>query len=158
MALSIDSGSPVPIYLQITGYIRGAVAAGVYRPGGPGRCGNTITLTGIDGATYTYCHLSLVSVQAGDTVVSGQPLGLSGGQPGTPGAGNTTGPHLHLSVRAYGQSVCPQPLLLAIIRETPIPPAAAPAVGCINPGTTTDWSIWLDRALQNSPTGKETQP
>ena len=31
--MSIDPGSPVPIFLQIVGYIRGAVAAGVYRSG-----------------------------------------------------------------------------------------------------------------------------
>jgi len=31
--VSIDPGSPVPIYRQIADYIRRAVAAGVYRPG-----------------------------------------------------------------------------------------------------------------------------
>ena len=71
-------------------------------------------------------HLSIVTVSAGDDVVAGQAIGLSGGEPGTPGAGNTTGPHLHLGIRAYGQPVCPQPLLLAILRGTPIPPTAAP--------------------------------
>ena len=31
--MSINPNSPVPVYLQIADYIRGAVAAGVYRPG-----------------------------------------------------------------------------------------------------------------------------
>lgn len=31
--MNINPNSPVPVYLQIADYIRGAVAAGVYRPG-----------------------------------------------------------------------------------------------------------------------------
>ncbi len=31
--MSINPNSPVPVYLQIADHIRGAVAAGVYRPG-----------------------------------------------------------------------------------------------------------------------------
>jgi len=46
-------------------------------------------------ASVTYCHLSAIDVTAGQQVVAGQPVGRSGGQPGTPGAGNSTGPHLH---------------------------------------------------------------
>ncbi|MEZ5230266.1 MAG: M23 family metallopeptidase [Acidimicrobiales bacterium] len=110
----------------------------------------TVIITGTDGATYTYCHLSAVAVAAGDDVTAGQAIGLSGGQPGAPGAGNTTGPHLHLGIRVYGQSVCPQPLLLAILRGTPIPPTAAPTSGCYHPGPATDWPNWLDNALARS--------
>jgi GntR family transcriptional regulator len=33
LTLSVDPHSPVPIYQQIAGYIRRAVAAGVFRPG-----------------------------------------------------------------------------------------------------------------------------
>ena len=123
--------------------------AGIYQPGGSGRCGNTVIIEGIDGARYTYCHLSLVNVNVGDQVAAGELLGLSGGQPGTPGAGNTTGPHLHLSVRAYGQAVCPQPVLLGIIRHTPIPPTAAPTSGCIGGQPGTDWAAWLELAASS---------
>jgi len=119
-------------------------AAGFYEPGEPGRCGNTVIIAGADGATYTYCHLFAVTVITGQTVIAGQGIGLTGGEPGTPGAGNSTGPHLHLGIRAYGQAVCPQPLLLAILRGTPMPPPAAPTSGCYTPGPSTDWPTWLD--------------
>jgi len=41
------------------------------------------------------CHLSRIDVKLGDYVYEGQQIGLSGGVPGTWGAGNTTGAHLH---------------------------------------------------------------
>ena len=125
----------------------GVIADDRSEPGGTGRCGNTVVIAGVDGATYTYCHLSAVAVNTNDQVEAGQAIGLSGGRPGAPGAGNTTGPHLHLSIRAYGQEVCPQPVLLGILRGTPVPPTAAPSTGCFTPGTSTDWSSWLDQSL-----------
>ena len=61
------------------GIIAAVVAdAGVYTPGGTGRCGNTVILDGADGARYTYCHLSLVTVAAGTEISAGEPVGLSG--------------------------------------------------------------------------------
>jgi hypothetical protein len=77
-------------------------------------------------------------------VVAGQQIGLSGGAPGAVGAGNTTGPHLHLAVRTDGTPVCPQPLLLAIAIGRPMAPFAAPSTGCVTGATTTDWPRWLD--------------
>lgn len=134
-----------PVFAMVAGTVTTAIGdAGIYQPGGPGRCGNTVIIAGTDGATYTYCHLLAVTVTAGQTVFAGQGIGLTGGEPGTRGAGNTTGPHLHLGIRAYGQDVCPQPLLLAILRGRPIPPPAAPTTGCYHPGPSTDWVAWLD--------------
>lgn len=48
-----------------------------------------------DGAKWrvSYCHLDSVVVRQGDTVNAGQKLGVSGN------TGNSTGPHLHLTVR-----------------------------------------------------------
>jgi hypothetical protein len=147
---AIDVGTQVgtPVFAMVGGTITTAIGdAGIYQHSGAGRCGNTVILTGADGATYTYCHLLAVTVTPGQTVVAGQGIGLAGGQPGTPGAGNTTGPHLHLGIRAYGNAVCPQPLLLAILRGAPIPPPAAPTTGCYHPGPSTDWAAWLDEIL-----------
>lgn len=150
---AFDAATPVgtPVFAMVGGIVTTAIAdAGIYQPDGPGRCGNTIILSGADGATYTYCHLLAVTVTPGQVVVAGQGLGLTGGQPGTPGAGNTTGPHLHLGIRAYGNAVCPQPLLFAILHGTPIPPPAAPTIGCYYPGPSTDWPAWLDQVITNA--------
>ncbi|MEZ5278952.1 MAG: peptidoglycan DD-metalloendopeptidase family protein [Acidimicrobiales bacterium] len=150
---AIDIAMPVatPVYAITNGTVTTAIAnAGIYTGGGSGRCGNTVTITGTDGATYTYCHLSQVAVTVGDTVVAGQPIGLSGGQPGTPGAGNTTGPHLHLGIRVNGISVCPQPLLLAVLRGTPIPRSTAPTTGCVSGRPSIDWSAWLGSSSEAS--------
>ena len=48
-----------------------------------------------DGAKWrvSYCHLDHVDVQQGDVVNAGQKLGVSGN------TGNSTGPHLHLTVK-----------------------------------------------------------
>lgn len=48
----------------------------------------------------TYCHLSQRDVKKGQSVSRGQQIGLSGGQRGHPGAGTSTGEHLHFSVQS----------------------------------------------------------
>jgi murein DD-endopeptidase MepM/ murein hydrolase activator NlpD/phage protein D len=49
-------------------------------------------------------HMSRVDVQNGARVEAGSVIGLSGGTPGTAGAGETTGPHVDLMVRTDGQN------------------------------------------------------
>tara|TARA_B100001250_G_C19800434_1_gene790802 strand:+ start:145 stop:2421 length:2277 start_codon:yes stop_codon:yes gene_type:complete len=49
-----------------------------------------------DGTSTRYLHLSKVLVEPGQTVSPGDVIGLTGGAPGTPGAGRSDGPHLHL--------------------------------------------------------------
>ena len=57
------------------------------------------------GFTTFYCHLSEISVKAGDEVKAGQTLGLSGK------SGRVTGPHLHFSTAWRGIFFDPEPLL-----------------------------------------------
>lgn len=55
-----------------------------------------------------YAHLSKINVKSGDIVNQGQVIGKSGGQPGTPGAGQfTNGPHLHFEVLLSDNPVDP---------------------------------------------------
>lgn len=65
-----------------------------------GAKGYTYVLIGHqNGYASLYGHLSQVFVKDGDMVSAGQIIGLSGGEPGTPGAGPmTTGSHLHFEM------------------------------------------------------------
>jgi murein DD-endopeptidase MepM/ murein hydrolase activator NlpD len=61
-----------------------------------------------DSLLTLYGHLSQIFVKEGELVSEGQVIGLSGGMPGTKGAGwLTTGPHLHFEVFRNWQHVDP---------------------------------------------------
>ncbi|GAA1921299.1 hypothetical protein GCM10009815_15030 [Nocardioides marmoribigeumensis] len=71
-----------------------AVAGGtITQVGWAGAYGNRTVETLKDGTELWYCHQSAIGVRPGQTVFSGQEIGLVGA------TGNTTGPHLHLEVR-----------------------------------------------------------
>ncbi|MDX3490300.1 M23 family metallopeptidase [Streptomyces sp. ID05-18] len=82
-----------------------AVGAGtVVEAGWGGAYGNNIVLRMTDGTYTQYGHLSSIGVSVGQSVSSGQQIGLSGS------TGNSTGPHLHFEARTtpdYGSDMDP---------------------------------------------------
>lgn len=64
--------------------------------------GNYIMIIHANGLATLYAHLSRFDVSQDDYVSRGQIIGLSGGRPGTQGAGLSTGSHLHFEVRKAG--------------------------------------------------------
>lgn len=73
-----------------------------------------------DGYLSEYLHLSRGDVTVGQTVKQGQIVGLSGGgldkvtgKP-LPGAGRSTGPHLHFIVKRSGSAVDPASVIAAL--------------------------------------------
>lgn len=75
---------------------------------------NSIVVRHRGGYASMYGHVSAFLVQEGDEVSMGDAIALSGGIPGTPGAGRmTTGAHLHLELFRDGEHVDPLPLLPA---------------------------------------------
>ncbi len=63
----------------------------------PGGYGNFVTITGNDGITVRYAHMSNISVSQGQTVHKGDVLGQSGN------TGASTGPHVHVEVIIDGE-------------------------------------------------------
>jgi LysM repeat protein/biotin carboxyl carrier protein len=63
-----------------------------------GGAGNSLTILHPNGVVTMYGHLQTILVSPGQTVSQGQMIALMGGQPGTPGAGRSTGCHLHFGV------------------------------------------------------------
>ena len=60
--------------------------------------GNHMTILHPNGVVTYYGHISVSLVNPGDQVSQGQAIALMGGQPGTAGAGRSTGCHLHFGV------------------------------------------------------------
>ena len=60
--------------------------------------GNYLTILHPNGVVTMYGHLANILVNPGEPVSQGQIIALMGGQPGIPGAGSSTGCHLHFGV------------------------------------------------------------
>ena len=69
-----------------------------------GGAGNTISILHPNGVVTSYGHIAVSFVSPGDEVLPGDKIALMGGQPGTPGAGLSTGCHLHFGVTGAANS------------------------------------------------------
>jgi murein DD-endopeptidase MepM/ murein hydrolase activator NlpD len=84
-----------------------ATVAGTVRPHWNNLGGNSITLSGNDGWTFYYAHLSRYAVHVGQSVKAGQVIGYVGNT-GDAAGGPT---HLHLQMGPHGNWVDPYPYL-----------------------------------------------
>ena len=71
------------------------------------KCGGTLDVQFGDGFWARFCHVKSFSVKNGDKVKQGQILGLSGGNAGDPGHGNSKNAHLHFTLKKDGKLVNP---------------------------------------------------
>ena len=81
--------------------VKAALKGVVTFAGTKGAYGILIEIEHTGGLESKYAHLSLVSVNVGDNVTSGQVIGKSGV------TGNATGPHLHFEMRSNGTPIDP---------------------------------------------------
>lgn len=79
--------------------LRATVDGVIVRHNNDGLGAYVLDIISDDGLLVRNGHLSRMDVNTGQRVTAGQVIGLTGGQPGTPGAGYSTGPHLHWELR-----------------------------------------------------------
>lgn len=92
--LDIAVAQGTPIEAAAPGYVAWARTGNMY--------GNYVMIVHANGFATLYAHMSRLDVVADQFVARGDIIGLSGGRPGTQGAGFSTGPHVHFEVRKDG--------------------------------------------------------
>ncbi|HWJ02897.1 MAG TPA: peptidoglycan DD-metalloendopeptidase family protein [Verrucomicrobiae bacterium] len=96
----LHTGMDIPVSMgsQVVAAASGEVIYAGYMTG----YGYTILIAHSGSMQTLYAHLSSYAVHTGDEVQAGQTIAYSGGAKGHPGAGYSTGPHLHFEVRING--------------------------------------------------------
>lgn len=92
--LDVPTPAGTPIKSAAPGYV-------AWTKTGP-QYGNYVMVIHSNGVATLYAHLQRFNVVADQFVDRGDVIGYSGGVPGTPGAGLSTGAHLHFEVRLNG--------------------------------------------------------
>jgi LysM repeat protein len=87
-----------PIYAAAAGKVLKVRLTSSRSPWAFGGAGNHLTILHPNGVVSFYGHLQTSLVRPGDYVSQGQVIALTGGYPGTPGAGRSTGCHVHFGV------------------------------------------------------------
>jgi murein DD-endopeptidase MepM/ murein hydrolase activator NlpD len=75
--------------------------------------GNYVMVIHENGLATLYAHLSKILVKQDQYVSRGDTIALSGGTPGIPGSGFSTGAHVHFEVRKDGIPVDPLPYMIS---------------------------------------------
>lgn len=100
--IDIRAGQGTPLKAAASGYVARARHCSV------SSCYSYTMLIHSGGLSTVYGHMSAIYVTEDQFVTRGDVIGLSGGTPGTVGAGPfVTGPHLHFEVRSNGVPVDP---------------------------------------------------
>lgn len=102
--LDIAVAQGTPIEAAAPGYVAWARTGNMY--------GNYVMIVHANGFATLYAHMSRIDVSVDQYVARGDIIGLSGGRPGTQGAGFSTGPHVHFEVRKDGIPVNPYAYLI----------------------------------------------
>ena len=108
-----------------------------YKEGSGKYCGGKLSIRYSGGRTMTLCHMSSSPLKAGDSIIKGQFLGKSGGVKGQPGAGRTTGQHLHVQTKYKRKPVdatCWPGFLEILVNATEVKYSRSRKSGCIRSG------------------------
>lgn len=92
--IDVPLNQGTPLKAAAPGYVAWARTGRMY--------GNYVMIIHANGVATLYAHMSRMDVKPDQFVARGQQIGLSGGRAGSPGAGLSTGPHLHFEVRKDG--------------------------------------------------------